>query len=743
MAFTLANWACTSSSLNQGQETVTPFGGSPTVLNAPNIFYYGSPNDTVATITGSGYFNLIYKDLNVGDWIQGNGTDSTFSVKVASITAGNVSVVSTLQGSIAPLSVSGNFLIQPAADALTAHAGGGQGSAYALTYPINRFTVVATAADSASLPPALAGMEVVVINDAINAMQVFGAGSDTINDIAAVTGVSQLGKSAVMYISSVNGKWYSIGLGLNFSGALASLGIHSAVYSSTGATASTVILDPAISASSVVIARFVSSANVVTTQTVLPAAGQVTVVTDTAPGASVIEYISFVPSTALVTAGVVGGLGSYGGGSATFTIADANITAGMVVNANFQTQVTPSKIYTVIATAGVLTFVCSANPGVCTIEYMAMIPSAALTSAGLNGANYSYAGGFASIVITDPAITAASIVTANFKSQSVVALIQKVTPSAGTLTILASIDPGPSVVAYIATNSAAGGSFLATNNNLSDVASVSASRTNLGLGTTNSPSFASVLVGATSSLTAHSGGTQAAALALTTPINNITTVAAAGDSVRLPASAAGESVTVTNSGVSSMQVYGAGTDTINGVATATGVAQLPGTTVTYTSAVAGNWLANGVGAGINPNPILFASVPITAAQFNGMYAAPMALVAAPGANKLISVESIVLMMTYGSAAYAAGGVVAAQYDSTANGAGVLATNAEAAADFFAVASTSFPFLGTSGNTVGILPFSTTVNKGLYLSNKTGAFITGDSTWVAKIYYRVLNTVGAL
>src|ERR1019366_5364029 len=39
-----------------------------------------------------------------------------------------------------------------------------------------------------------------------------------------------------------------------------------------------------------------------------------------------------------------------------------------------------------------------------------------------------------------------------------VALIQKVTPSAGTLTVLASIDPGPSVVAYIATASAQGGS---------------------------------------------------------------------------------------------------------------------------------------------------------------------------------------------------------------------------------------------------------------------------------------------
>jgi hypothetical protein len=245
---------------------------------------------------------------------------------------------------------------------------------------------------------------------------------------------------------------------------------------------------------------------------------------------------------------------------------------------------------------------------------------------------------------------------------------------------------------------------------------------------------------AVSSLTAHSGGGQGSALALTHAINNVTTVAAAGDSVKLPTSVAGLEITITNSGANSMQVFGTGTDTINGITDTVGVAQLPGQTVVYTSAVAGNWLAN---VSSNPNPILFASVALTAAQFKGMYAAPVVLVAAPGANKLISVESMELIMTFGSADYAAGGVVFAQYDSTADGAGVAATNTEAAADFFAAASTTFQFIGVSGNTVGALPFSTTVNKGLYLSNATQAFTTGDSTWVVKVYYRIVNVVGAL
>lgn len=134
-----------------------------------------------------------------------------------------------------------------------------------------------------------------------------------------------------------------------------------------------------------------------------------------------------------------------------------------------------------------------------------------------------------------------------------------------------------------------------------------------------------------------------------------------------------------------------------------------------------------------------ASVAITAAQFNGMYAAPVLLVAAPGANKLIIVNSMQLVLTYGTAAFAGGGVVAAQYDATVHGAGVLATNSEAAADFFVTASTSYNFVSESGSTVGAMPFATTVNKGLYLSNATGAFTTGDSTLVAKIRYEIIPT----
>lgn len=144
--------------------------------------------------------------------------------------------------------------------------------------------------------------------------------------------------------------------------------------------------------------------------------------------------------------------------------------------------------------------------------------------------------------------------------------------------------------------------------------------------------------------------------------------------------------------------------------------------------------------GLGPTVVNYVAVAITAAEFNGMYGAPKLLIAAPGANKLIVVNRMALAMTFNSAQYASGGVVAAQYDSTVHGAGVLATTSEQASDFTgAAASTTFLFNGASGNASQAL-FSSSVNKGLYLSNATGAFTTGDSDMVAHIWYQIIPTV---
>lgn len=96
----------------------------------------------------------------------------------------------------------------------------------------------------------------------------------------------------------------------------------------------------------------------------------------------------------------------------------------------------------------------------------------------------------------------------------------------------------------------------------------------------------------TDAIVATPGGTQATAIALTSAINRIGTCATAADSVKLPLAVAGLEVFVANRGAASCQVFGSGTDTINGVATATGVALATTKSGRYyctKSAPAGNW----------------------------------------------------------------------------------------------------------------------------------------------------------
>jgi hypothetical protein len=110
----------------------------------------------------------------------------------------------------------GMFLLESSQDAIIANPGGGVSNATVLTRQNNRITTVATAGDSVKLPPALQGLECYVINHGAAAMQVFGNGTDTINDVAGSTGVSQMTGSCVLYICMTPGAWYTEGLAGGF-----------------------------------------------------------------------------------------------------------------------------------------------------------------------------------------------------------------------------------------------------------------------------------------------------------------------------------------------------------------------------------------------------------------------------------------------------------------------------------------------------------------------------------------------
>lgn len=102
-------------------------------------------------------------------------------------------------------------------------------------------------------------------------------------------------------------------------------------------------------------------------------------------------------------------------------------------------------------------------------------------------------------------------------------------------------------------------------------------------------------------LVAKAGGGQSSATKLTSMFNRVATVATAADSVKLPPIGAGDknglSVAVMNDSTNPLQIFGDNTDTVNAVASGTGVSQMGKSVVWYTATQTGKWIAQGLGSG--------------------------------------------------------------------------------------------------------------------------------------------------
>ncbi len=100
-------------------------------------------------------------------------------------------------------------------------------------------------------------------------------------------------------------------------------------------------------------------------------------------------------------------------------------------------------------------------------------------------------------------------------------------------------------------------------------------------------------------ITATAGGVQATARLLNSAFNRISVCATNNDSVRLPVVSladVGMTVEIVNDGAATAQVFGSGTDTIDAVATATGVVLTNAKRATYTlvsyASGVGAWVSN-------------------------------------------------------------------------------------------------------------------------------------------------------
>jgi hypothetical protein len=140
----------------------------------------------------------------------GTGNTATFNAVVSTTSVTGATLVANTSAT-APSFISSALNIYSNANALTAHSGGGQGSALALTKAVNRITTAAAGGDSVVLPAALAGRTVVVINSAAsNAIDCFPASGEIINALSANTALSIVANKTVMFVCAVNGTWNSI-----------------------------------------------------------------------------------------------------------------------------------------------------------------------------------------------------------------------------------------------------------------------------------------------------------------------------------------------------------------------------------------------------------------------------------------------------------------------------------------------------------------------------------------------------
>jgi len=129
------------------------------------------------------------------------------------------------------------------------------------------------------------------------------------------------------------------------------------------------------------------------------------------------------------------------------------------------------------------------------------------------------------------------------------------------------------------------------------------------------------------------------------------------------------------------------------------------------------------------------SIPVSSAQWLAMQTTPVLLVAAPGANKMHRVMNVRYEFDYNSIQYTGGGVVAVQYDLTANGAGTLASATIANTIFNGYsADSAVGALGALASSAS----STVVNKGLYLSTTT-TFAAGNSAVRVIVTYETVTT----
>lgn len=133
---------------------------------------------------------------------------------------------------------------------------------------------------------------------------------------------------------------------------------------------------------------------------------------------------------------------------------------------------------------------------------------------------------------------------------------------------------------------------------------------------------------------------------------------------------------------------------------------------------------------------IYATGTLNSAQILDLYNTPIQLLAAPGASKMIVVESFTLELIAGTQ-YAAGGVVYLQYGNTAHGTNYATSNTAIPAAFVqGAANAAISTTGTINSTTG-LTTAVAGNAAITITNATAVFTTGTGTARWHLVYRIV------
>ncbi len=134
---------------------------------------------------------------------------------------------------------------------------------------------------------------------------------------------------------------------------------------------------------------------------------------------------------------------------------------------------------------------------------------------------------------------------------------------------------------------------------------------------------------------------------------------------------------------------------------------------------------------------LKSTVVLSSANIKAMYATPVLLIPAQGAHTIIAVHDVFLELVYVAPTYAPGdpnGSVFIQYGNTPHAAGPLASVVNSIVNNTA----SRTSVGLAQSIIASP--ATYINTGIYISNQSAAYITGNGTINCTLFYSIINTI---